>query len=172
MQTTPSFPCALLALLAAATPAAAAGPAFRAGDITVERPWSRATPGESDVAVGYLTIRNAGSAPDRLVSATAEVAGRTGPHSMAMADGVMRMRPLPGGIGVPAHGTATLAPDGDHLMLEELKHPLKAGERFGATLVFERAGPIPVTFTVESIGARGPGGDAAGGAMPMDMPMK
>lgn len=171
MQMTSRLPAALLLVLAAAAPAAA-DPAFKAGDITVERPWSRATPGGATVAVGYLTLRNAGALPDRLVSATAEVAGRTGPHSMTMTDGVMRMRPLPGGIVVPAHGTATLGPDGDHLMLEELKRPLKAGERFAATLVFERAGPIPVTFAVAGMGARGPGGGQAGSAMPMDMPTK
>lgn len=172
MQTRSFRPAALLAMLAAAAPASAAPAAFKAGDITVEQPWSRATPGGSTVAVGYMTIRNAGATPDRLLSATAAVAGRTGPHSMAMAGGVMQMRALPGGIVVPAHGTAALAPNGDHLMLEELKRPLKAGERFAGTLVFEHAGPIPVTFTVESIGARAPGGGEATHAPTMDMPME
>ncbi|RYC33185.1 copper chaperone PCu(A)C [Lichenibacterium minor] len=171
MRTTPAFTAALVALLAAAAPAAAE-PAFQAGAITVVQPWSRATPGGATVAAGYLTIDNAGAVPDRLVSATAEVADRASPHSMAMTDGVMRMRPLSGGIVVPAHGAVALTPNGDHLMLEGLKRPLKVGERFTGTLVFERAGPVAISFAVESIGARGPGGARAPGSMPMDMPMK
>lgn len=150
---------ASLALLAsAAAPAGAAEPSSKAGPVTIERPWSRATPRGATVAAGYLVIRNASDAPDRLVSATTEVADRTGPHSMTAANGVMEMRPLPDGIVVPPHGAAVLAPNGDHLMLEGLKHPLKVGEHFSGTLVFERAGPIPVTFAVESIGAKGPNG--------------
>ena len=49
---------------------------FKAGDISIEAPWSRATPGGAKVAAGYLTIKNGGAAPDRLVSATADIAER------------------------------------------------------------------------------------------------
>ena len=31
---------------------------FKKGSITVEHPWSRATPGGAQVATGYLTIEN------------------------------------------------------------------------------------------------------------------
>jgi copper(I)-binding protein len=58
---------------------------------------------------------------------------------------------------VPANGTAALAPGGYHLMMLELKQPLKAGESFAGTLTFEKAGTIPVTFQVAPIGATAPG---------------
>ena len=141
--------------------AAIAASASRAGDarsaIHVERPWARATPNGAKVAAGYLTIRNDGDAPDRLVSVTSEAAGRIAPHTMSMTDGLMKMRPLPD-ITVPAHATVTLRPGADHLMLEDLARPLKQGEHFAATLSFDKAGALPVTFSVEAIGAQAPSG--------------
>ena len=154
----PVLATTLTGLAGFATPVAAAGPSFTAGAVTVEQPWSRATPHGAAVAVGYLTIRNSGDAPDRLVSASSDIAGRVGPHSMVMTNGVMQMRPLPQGIAIPPHGSAVLAPNGDHLMFEALKRPLRAEEQFPATLTFEKAGAVPVTFRVESMGARSPQG--------------
>ena len=154
----PILAATLTALAGFATPVAAAGPSFTSGAITVDQPWSRATPHGADIAVGYLTIRNTGDAPDRLVSASSDIAGRVGPHSMVMTNGIMQMRPLLQGIAIPPHGSAALAPNGDHLMFEALKRPLKAEDQFPATLTFEKAGTVPVIFTVESIGARSPGG--------------
>lgn len=76
---------------------------FKSGAITVEQPWSRATPGGAKVASGYLTIENSGDSPDRLVSVTADIAGRTEIHQMSMTDGVVQMRQLRDGLPVPAH---------------------------------------------------------------------
>jgi copper(I)-binding protein len=128
---------------------------FKAGAITVEHPWSRATPGGARVAVGYAAISNAGEA-DRLVAATAEIAGRAELHEMAAKDGVMTMRPVTGGVSVPAGGKVALKPGSYHLMFLDLKRPLKPGEQFAGTLTFEKAGPVAVTFAVQSIGATGP----------------
>ena len=69
---------------------------FKIGEITIETPWSRATPGGAKVAVGYLTIKNDAASPDRLVSVKADIADRAGIHEMSMADGMMKMRELTG----------------------------------------------------------------------------
>jgi hypothetical protein len=82
----------------------------RVGDITVSAAWSRATPSAAPVAGAYVEIRNDGSAPDRLVSATAAVAGRVEIHEMGVTDGVMRMRALPEGLVIPAGQTVRLRP--------------------------------------------------------------
>jgi copper(I)-binding protein len=71
---------------------------------------------------------------------------------MAVQDGVMRMRPLPRGIEIAPGMTAKLEPGGVHLMFFELKQPLRAGDRFKGTLVFEQAGPVEVEFLVEPMG--------------------
>jgi len=149
------------AILAAALTLPVLGPAaahdFKSGPIEVVHPWARATPPAAKVGGGYAEIRNDGSEPDRLVSVTAEVAGRVEIHEMSVKDGVMTMRPVEGGVPVPADGTAALAPGGYHLMMLELKRPLKAGESFAGTMTFEKAGTIAVTFDVQAIGSTGAG---------------
>jgi copper(I)-binding protein len=108
------------------------------------------------VGAGYLTIRNSGSAPDRLVSATAEIAEKTEIHEMSMTGGMMKMRAVPDGVAVPAGGSVALAPKGYHLMFFGLSKPLKEGDTFAGTLTFEKAGPVPVTFDVRGLGAAAP----------------
>ena len=136
---------------------------FKLGDLEIIHPWSRATPGGAKVATGYVVIKNAGATPDRLISATAEVAGSVGIHETAASNGVMTMRPVAGGLVIPAHGEVALKPGSYHLMLEDLKHPLKEGDSFKGTFTFEKAGAADVLFYVEAIGAKAP--DSMGGGM-------
>lgn len=144
-----------LALLFLFVPAASAQSVTQ-GDITVSDCWSRAVPAGGKVAGGYLTIENHAATPDRLVSATAEIAGKADLHEMAMKDGVMTMRPVEGGLAIPASGKVELEPGAYHLMFTELKRRPKKGESFAGTLTFEKAGTVKVTFSVDSIGAMGP----------------
>lgn len=133
--------------------AAAGGPQFKVGDLVVTAPWSRATPKGAKIGAGYLTIRNNGTAPDRLVSVEADAAGKTDIHEMTMKDGVMHMRPLAGGITIAPGKSVVLSPSGFHLMLMDLKAPLEQGQSFEATLHFEKAGPLKVKFQIGGIGA-------------------
>ena len=55
-------------------------------------------------------------------------------------------------------------------MFTGLKHGLKKGETVSGTLVFERAGTVPVEFEVEGIGAKGPGKDVTLGHAGHNMP--
>ena len=127
------------------------------GSISVEGAFSRATPGGAKVGVGYLTIANNGSTADRLLAASSPAAGRVEVHEMAMDGGVMKMRALAGGLPIEPGKTAALKPGGNHLMLIDLKAPLKAGDKVPVTLTFEKAGKIDVTLDVLGIGARQPG---------------
>lgn len=128
---------------------------FKIGSIEIVHPWARATPAGAKVGGGYVVLKNDGAA-DRLVSATAEVAGRVEIHEMAMKDGVMTMRPLADGLPVPAHGEVALKPGSYHIMFMDLKAPLKQGESVKGSLTFEKAGTVDVTFKVEGIGASAP----------------
>jgi len=115
-------------MLVAAMLSLAAAPAvaeeFKAGDITIDQAWSRATPKGAAVGVGYLVIHNRGAAPDRLVGGSADFAGAVAVHEMTMDNGIMRMREMPAGLEIPANGEVTLAPNGRHLMFTDLKRPL------------------------------------------------
>lgn len=153
----------LAVTLAAFCAAPALAQQITAGTLRIEKPWSRATPGGAKVGGGYLTITNTGTAADRLVSATTTAAGHVEIHEMAVKDGVMTMRPLANGLAIAPGKTVALAPGGYHLMLMNLKAPLKAGDKVPLTLTFEKAGKVDVTLDVQGIGAQQPG--HGGGAM-------
>ncbi|MGP1397916.1 MAG: copper chaperone PCu(A)C [Inquilinaceae bacterium] len=135
---------------------------YRAGDIRIDHPWSRATAPTAQTGAGFLVMANEGQEDDRLLSATADVAEKVELHRTEAVDGVMRMRPQTDGIPVPAGESVTLEPGGFHIMLIGLKEPLVEGSSVPITLTFERAGEVAVDLTVESIGARSAGTD--GGA--------
>ena len=139
----------------------------KAGDLVISQPWARATPGGAKTGGGYLAIENKGSAPDKLVSATADVAGKVEVHEMAMNNGVMTMRPLESGLVIDPGKTVKLAPGGYHLMMMDLKNPLKQGDKVPVTLQFEKAGKVAVTLDVQGVGAQGPGGSAGSDGMKM-----
>lgn len=122
----------------------------------VQDPWLRATPKGAKVAGGFALLVGGGTA-DRLVSASfPAIAGRTEIHEMAVNNGMMTMRPLPNGIEIPAGGKVEFKPGSFHLMLMDLKEPLVEGQTVSGTLVFEKAGPVNVSFPVMPIGAPGP----------------
>jgi copper(I)-binding protein len=140
----------------------------KAGDLVISQAWSRATPGGAKVAGGYLTIENKGTVADKLVSVSADIAGKTEVHEMAMDNGVMKMRPLDKGLVIDPGKTVKLAPGGYHLMLQELKGAFKQGDKVPVTLEFEKAGKVAVSLDVQGVGAQAPGG--GGGMMMKKMP--
>src|SRR5213593_588739 len=87
------------AAFALAVSAAAAGD-YKAGSLDISDPWSRATPKGASVAAGYMTIKNTGSSPDRLIEGSSDVASRFELHEMKMEDGVAKMRPVKGGLEI------------------------------------------------------------------------
>ena len=125
---------------------------FKQGDLTIGHPWSRATLPGAKVAAGYLTVKNAGSTPDRLISVTADIAGKGEIHEMTVKDGVMNMRPLADGLEIPAGGEVKLEPGSYHLMFMGLKEPAVEGVKFPGTLTFEKAGTVKVEFAVDKAG--------------------
>jgi len=130
----------------------------KAGDLVISQAWTRATPGGAKTGGGFLTIENKGSAPDKLIGASADGAGKIEVHEMAMNDGVMKMRPVEGGLAIDPGKTVKLAPGGLHLMMMDLKAPLKQGDKLPVTLQFEKAGKVAVTLDVQGVGAPAPGG--------------
>jgi copper(I)-binding protein len=129
----------------------------KAGDLVISQAWSRATPNGAKIGGGYLTIENKGATPDRLTGVSADIAGKVEVHEMAMNNGVMTMRPLDSGLAIDPGKTVKLAPGGYHLMMFDLKSPLKQGDKLPVTLQFEKAGKVTVSLDVEGIGAKGPG---------------
>ena len=149
-----------IALLLAPFAAPACAEEIKAGDLVISQGWSRATPGGAKIGGGYLTIENKGTAPDRLIHSSGDFAGKVEVHEMAMKNGVMTMRPVDNGLTIEPGKTVKLAPGGFHLMMFDLKNPLKQGDKVPVVLEFEKAGKVTLSLDVEGIGAQGPAGAA------------
>ena len=137
----------LLAVLLVATPTF--------GQISIEKPWARATAPGAKVGGGYMTIRNKGAAPDRLVGASSPAAARVELHVHLREGEVMKMREV-SGYDVPANGAFELKPGGAHLMFREIKRPFREGEKVQVMLRFEKAGEVSAEFHVGRLGDTAP----------------
>lgn len=145
MATAAAIVLIIAGLAAGCTAIPAAAP--HAG-LTIEGPFARPAPG-SGQGGAFLTVVNAGSNADRLIAARSPVAPVTELHETIDDNGVMKMRPVPGGFEVPAGGRLELKPGGKHLMFVGLTTPLTAGSEIEITLVFEKAGEIAVKAPVQ-----------------------
>ena len=151
---------------ALSTNASALATDYKAGSVEIINPWSRATPKGATIGAGYLKITNNGTAPDRLLGGSSEAAKSFELHVMSMENGVMKMRPVEGGIEIKPGETVEFKPESYHVMFVGLKEPLVQGHRVKATLEFAKAGKVAVEFVVESIGARQGNDDHAMPGMP------
>jgi copper(I)-binding protein len=142
---------------------------YDVGSIHIAQPWSRATPKGAKAGAGYMTITNKGTTPDKVSCVSDDASAQCEIHSMTMEGGVMKMRPVEGGLEIKPGETVTLAPSGFHVMFRDLKHPLEEGKTVKATLKFDKAGTVDVEYPVVAIGAPAPGA-AAGGTMKMQGP--
>lgn len=152
----------LLAALVAApfgAPIAANAHDYSAGDLKIDHPWARATPGAITTGAVYLSVTATGAAPDRLVAAATPRAAKAELHTQIMDGDVMKMRAL-SAIEINPGEPTMLKPGGMHIMLVGLTAPLREKDRFPLTLTFEKAGKVEVEVLVESAGARDAGHDA------------
>jgi len=154
------------AILFAGTTPALAQPALdthaaavqQQGPVRIESAWARATASGARVGGAFVSLLNTGDAPDRLVSASTDIADRVELHSHVMDGNVMRMREVEGGIPLPPGEPVKLQPGGLHIMLLGLKKPLVSGSHFPLFLSFEKAGNVQVEVPVEAMGSMGPDG--------------
>lgn len=109
-------------------------------DVLISDAWVRANaPGQS-VGAAYMTLKS--PQDSTLFHIESPSAGSLEIHSMTMANGVMKMRALET-LPLEAGKPEKLAPGGFHLMLFDLKTPLKAGEKVAFKLSFkDKAGKV------------------------------
>ena len=119
-------------LIGPISPVNAAG---TADQITVVDPYVRLAPPGAKTTAAFMTLRNAGVPEAKLVSAAAPVASATELHNHINDGGVMRMRQVKE-IPVPVKGEVQLKPGSYHVMLIDMKVPLKEGDKVAITLGF------------------------------------
>jgi len=151
----------LHAVSAAVLAATLGAPAFAFAQVTVKDPWVRATVPEQKATGAFMQLSAPAGA--RLVEVRSSVAGVVEIHEMSMEGTTMKMRAVPG-IDLPAGKQVDFKPGGYHVMLMDLKQPLKDGQTVALTLILE--GPDKKRESVEvKAPVRG-----QGGPMPMDKP--
>ncbi len=101
---------------------------------TVKDAWVRGTVAQQKATGAFMRITSAQGG--KLVSAQSPVAGVVEVHEMSMDGNVMKMRAVPS-VELPAGQAVELKPGGYHVMLMDLKQPLKNGESVPLTLVIE-----------------------------------
>jgi cytochrome oxidase Cu insertion factor (SCO1/SenC/PrrC family)/copper(I)-binding protein len=106
-----------------------------------------AEPVSKDEAAAYLTIRNDTPQEDTLVAIAADLAGRAEIHE-TMGEGEMRHMMAMQRLVLPANSETVLAPGDKHIMLQQLRMPLKAGDSVTLYLSLARAGAVEVRATV------------------------
>lgn len=119
--------CASLLLMAAALSCTAA-------PVAISHAWARATAPGQNVGAAYLELKS--TTDLMLTKAESPAAGSVEVHTMSMKDGVMEMR-MQDTLELPAGQAVKLEPGGLHLMLFDLKKPLKVGESVPMTLRFQ-----------------------------------
>jgi len=129
--------------------------AVHAGDLAIDAAWVRAMLPGQPAGGGYLTVTNGGAAADRLIGVESPAAGKVEIHTMSVVNDVMAMRPVEGGLEIPAGGTVELKPGGFHVMFMQVARPFAEGATVPVTLVFEKAGRVDVPFPVRAAAGGG-----------------
>ncbi len=128
------------------------GTAMAASSLKLEHGWIRWLPANLPAA-GYVTIRNDGGKPMKLIGAESADYGMAMLHRSAQKNGSDSMERVDS-IAVPAHESVVLAPGGYHLMLMEPKHPIKPGDTVRISLHFDDGEALQAAWPVRPANAQ------------------
>jgi protein SCO1/2 len=106
-----------------------------------------AEPPSMDEAAAYITFRNNTAEEDTLVAIAADVAVRAEVHE-TMGEGESRHMMAMPVLVIPARKETRLAPNGDHMMLRQLKKKVVAGDSVTLYLSLSRHGAVEVRAPV------------------------
>lgn len=118
-----------------------------AAQVSVTQAWVRATVPGQHATGAFMQLTS--PADSSLVGVASSAAKAAELHSMALENGVMKMRAIEA-LALPAGKTVELAPGGYHVMLLDLATPLREGERVPVTLTFVDKTGRKSTQTVEA----------------------
>ncbi|HLO63798.1 MAG TPA: copper chaperone PCu(A)C [Azonexus sp.] len=123
-------------LLAAGLFFSAAVFAGAADNVAVQDPYVRLAPPNAPATGAFMVIKNNGDKDVKLVKADNSASKITELHTHLNEGGVMKMRPVPA-VEIKAKGEAVLKPGGLHIMMIDLKAPMKEGDVVPITLTFD-----------------------------------
>ena len=121
-----------------------------AQDIKITDAYARSAGKMAKSGAAFLVIENLSGTEDRLMEVWSDAAKRVQLHTHIKGDdGVMKMRHVEQGFGIPAQGQHVLKRGGDHIMFMGLVTPWEDGDVLNVTLHFEKAGDVPVAIPVD-----------------------
>lgn len=140
----------LLAALAFGLPSAAPAHEEVFGKIKIGHPWVRAAAeGATSTYGAIIEIKNEGDVPERLLGATLDGAGQGTIYAIVEKDGKFTSRKVEGGLVIEPHGSIELSPATYQIRFGKVGKTLEEGGMVEGTVVFEKAGSVPVHFMVE-----------------------
>jgi copper(I)-binding protein len=135
-----------------------------ADQVAVDGAYVRAVPPGQPNSAAFMTLRNAGEADHAVVAAASQAAKVVELHTHTMVNGMMQMRRIPR-IDVAATSSTELRPGGLHIMLINLRRPLRVGDTVSLTLKFADGSEKQVEAPVRTITDSMSMGHGAGGNM-------
>jgi copper(I)-binding protein len=119
--------------------------------------WVRGTVAQQKATGAFMKLTSAQGG--KLLAAASPAAGVVEIHEMAMEGNMMKMRAVHG-LELPAGKAVELKPGGFHVMLMDLKQPLKEGDTVDITLTVQgmdgKAETVAIKAPVRALGGMGP----------------
>lgn len=104
------------------------------GGVTLDGAWVKAT--DEDMTAIFGTLENSSDAAVTLESAEVDLDADAEMHEVVQEAGSSVMKPVDGGLEIPAGGELNLDPGGYHIMLVDLGEPITPGQDLELTLHF------------------------------------
>jgi copper(I)-binding protein len=125
----------------------------QAQTVQVQEPWARATVAGQKATGAFMQLTANGNM--KLVGVKSPVAGVTEIHEMKMDGNTMKMSAI-ASLALPTGKMVELRPGSYHVMLMDLKEPLKADSKVSLTLTFEndkgQKTEVPLEVPVRAMG--------------------
>jgi copper(I)-binding protein len=110
----------------------------------------RFLPPSVKTTAAFMDIKNLTDSEIVIVKASSKVSNVTELHNHFKVDGMMKMREVPS-INIPAKGVKNLKPGSFHVMLIDLKKPLKMGQEVLITFTLDDGSTVDVKAPVKKM---------------------
>lgn len=118
--------------------------------MVVENSYARESIPGTTISSAYMTLNNISKNNLRLIAASSSVSDRVEIHEHTMENGLMKMRQREY-VEILAKDSTVFQPSGFHLMIFDLKQPLKAKENIKITLHFDDESSIDVNYLIKGL---------------------
>jgi periplasmic copper chaperone A len=126
---------------------AAAGIAAQPKTVSASQAWVKVPAADQTVADGFVVVDNPTMYDVYLTAAVTEAAGKVEFQDASKPGGASAQ--VVKEVTVPAYGSLTMDPKGLHMVLSDLKRPLKEGDTISVTLSLHEGSQLEVSAAVK-----------------------